>query len=266
MNASSAGRGARGGGALLAVAFALAAFRLALTTATVLAQTTAPGGPEVQASADLLHMDGIAIEVKWARKLARRQAQIDRIERIMEERWRRYRSLGSRPRGGGLDRFAHLRHRGLAHAGERLIPRLRDYSMANLLKAATVYNLRRVAPEFRGRIVYRIKTLKVANHPVAFLGADHSFAVGRVKVYGGDGRVLLDRRVSINLNEDVRVAVPRDGPELVFYRTEAHRRVGPLLVRFVERSLELVWPDRRARIVGPVFIRLAGPGQRIITP
>ncbi len=243
----------------------LAVLFVSVSATTALAEPSAARAAKLRGH-DVRVADGIVVEVTWSRKLARRQAQIDRIERIMEERWRRYRSVGRNRHGGILDNAARRRGRDIRHAGVRLVPRLEDYTMVALLKAATAYNLRRAVPDFRGRIVYRVKTLKVANHPIAFLGGGRSYAIGRVKVIGADGATIVDHKVSISLNEDIRIVAPDEGRGLIFFETEANRRVAPLLVRFVERSLELAWPDRREEIVGPVFIRVAGPGQRIVPP
>lgn len=251
--------------ALLVTAFLLCLFCFWATA--MAAGVEAVPAPTGERHDDTLRsMGSIMVEVAWSRKLAKRQAQIDRIERIMEERWRRYRSFGTVQRGSILNREAGMPRRDIRHAGERLIPTLENYSMANLLKAATIYNLRRSVPEFRGHIIYRIKTLKVANHPIAFLGGGHSYAAGRIRIIAADGTTILDRKVTVNLNENVRVTYPYEGPGLVFFDTEADRRIGPLLVRFVERSLEAAWPDRRDEIIGPVFLRVAGPGERIVPP
>ncbi|RMF16197.1 MAG: hypothetical protein D6757_03165 [Alphaproteobacteria bacterium] len=251
--------------ALLVTAFALCLFPYWATAMAAGAQAV-PVPIGERRDDPLRSMGSVMVEVTWSRKLAKRQAQIDRIERIMEERWRRYRSFGTVQRGSILNRGTSMPRRDIQHAGERLIPKLENYSMANLLKAATIYNLRRSVPEFRGHIIYRIKTLKVANHPIAFLGAGHSYAVGRIRIVGADGTTILDRKVTINLNENVHATYPYKGPGLVFFDTEADRRVGPLLARFVERSLEAAWPDRRDEIIGPVFIRVAGPGEQIVSP
>ncbi len=209
---------------------------------------------------------GVAIAVSFSNKLARRIGAIDRVEQIMEERWRRHRITTASVRASITDRRHYSERKISVYGGERLIPELDSYTAANIIKAATVYNLRRAVPDFRGRIVYEIRKLKVARHPVAFLNGSHSYAIGRVYVETEDGKVLLERKIHAQLIADFSTVYHYDGPRLPFIPGDADRRIAPVLTAFVERALKAAFPEKKDRIVGPIFSPFTAPEHNGIAP
>ncbi len=209
---------------------------------------------------------GVTVAVSFSNKLTRRIGAIDRVEQIMEERWRRHRITTAGVRASIADRRHYTERKVSVYAGERLIPDLDAYTAANIIKAATIYNLRRALPDFRGRIVYEIRKLKVARHPVAFLNGSHSYATGRVRIETEDGQVLLERKVHTQLIADLSPVYHYDGPRLPFIPGDADRRVAPVLTAFVERALKAAFPDRKDKIMGPIFSPFTAPEHTDIAP
>lgn len=239
----------------------------ALSAGQAPAAASAAEGEENAKSADLLKPPpGVTIAVSFSNKLARRIGAIDRVEQIMEERWRRHRITTAGVRASIADRRHYTERKVSVYAGERLIPDLDAYTTANIIKAATVYNLRRALPDFRGRIVYEIRKLKVARHPVAFLNGSYSYAIGRVRIETEDGQVLVDRKVHAQLIADLSPVYHYDGPRLPFIPGDADRRVAPVLTAFVERALKAAFPDRKDEIMGPIFSPFTAPEHTDIAP
>ncbi|RMF71940.1 MAG: hypothetical protein D6740_05985 [Alphaproteobacteria bacterium] len=209
---------------------------------------------------------GVVITVTFSNKLARRIGAIDRIEQIMEERWRRHRITTASVRASITDRQHYGERKVSVYGGEKLIPDLDAYTAANIIKAATVYNLRRALPDFRGRIAYEIRKLKVARHPVAFLNGSHSYVVGRVRIETNAGKVLLERKIHAQLIADLSPVYHYDGPRLPFIPSDADRRIAPVLTAFVERALKAAFPDRKDEIMGPIFAPFTAPENNEIAP
>lgn len=230
------------------------------------AQDDASGDKASRQQDTLTPPAGVAISVTFSNKLERRLGSIDRVEQIMEERWRRHRITTASVRASIVDRREYTERKVSVYGGERLIPELDDYTVANIIRAATIYNLRRALPHFQGRIAYEIRRLKVARHPIAFLNGSHSYAVGRVRVETADGRVLVDRKIQAQLIADLSGTFHYDGPRLPFTPGDADRRIAPLLTAFVEEALEAAFPDRTEEIVGPIFAPFTAPETDDIAP
>ncbi|GIX17956.1 MAG: hypothetical protein KatS3mg119_2142 [Rhodothalassiaceae bacterium] len=226
----------------------------------------ASGDEKAQQPDTLTAPDGVVITVTFSNKLERRLGSIDRVEQIMEERWRRHRITTASVRASIVDRREYTERKVSVYGGERLIPELADYTAANIIRAATIYNLRRAVPEFRGSISYEIRRLKVSRHPIAFLNGSHSYAVGRVRVETSEGRVLVDRKIQAQLIADLSGTFHYDGPRLPFTPGDADRRIAPLLTAFVEEALEAAFPDRKEEIVGPIFAPFTAPETDDIAP
>ncbi len=230
-------------------------------------QATAAPDHEIGTKASFLKPPaGVAITVSFSNKLARRMSAIDRVEQIMEERWRRHRITTASVRASITDRRHYAERKVSVYGGERLIPELDAYTTTNIIMAATVYNLRRAMPDFRGQIAYEIRKLKVARHPVAFLNGSHSYATGRVRIETADGRLLFERKIHAQLITDISPVYHYDGPRLPFIPSDADRRIAPVLTAFVERALKAAFPEKKDLIVGPIFSPFTAPEHNGIAP
>lgn len=209
-------------------------------------------------------VSGYTIEVEFASALERRMASINATEQRLEAEFRDRRHDRDIGREAGTQRFAAERTAGTEWAGERLIEAASDFTLDNLVRALVAYSVNRAAPEFRGRVEVRIDRLQVTDSPVAYLSSPQSFAVGTITVTSADGTVLADQRIRVNLVVDPTVDPSYDGPELAFGESDPVRRVGPTLAQFIERGLEMAWPDRADAIAGPVVVRVTGPNERWI--
>ncbi len=253
----------------LAIAILIVIAALATGALPALAAPPPPLSPDrdtVTQASFLKPPAGVTIAVSFSNKLARRIGAIDRVEQIMEERWRRHRMTTASVRASISDRRHYSERKVSVYGGERLIPALDAYTTANIVKAATVYNLRRALPEFRGKIVYEIRKLKVARHPVAFLNGSHSYAVGRVRVETEDGKILFDRKIHAQLIANLSPVYHYDGPRLPFIPGDADRRIAPVLTAFVERALKAAFPEEKDKIVGPIFSPFTAPEHDGIAP
>ncbi len=207
------------------------------------------------AAPDYLDDRYVRVIVIFRRDLAERLDAIDRAERKMERRlrsWGSYAGLASvhnRGRVGGARRL-------IRWAGKRLIPDVDRYSVANMIAAITRYEIARAFPRFRGYVRFVIEEMKIARHPVAYLRGRASYIRGSVEVvdYGGHtlGRFSgLTTRSSLSYTVDPTY----DGPGLLFPKEDLATRVGPMLVLFVARMVERIWPHRADRFAGPVLYR-----------
>ena len=211
------------------------------------------------------------IEVEFSKRLDRVMPAINRVERIREERFRMNRmddALSSR----GIQRFARTDTAGTRWAGETLIPDLSDYTVENLVRAFTIANLERAAPDFRGRIRYKIERIKIDDHSVAAIVGATTFIRGKIVVRDADGHKIAEHRIAINPAFRETVDRAYQGPKFAFAESDASDRVGPALAYFVERALEAAWPEKADLIEGPIIVRLSGPneisveGGRILQP
>ncbi len=209
-------------------------------------------------------MEGYRVEVEFSPAVARKLDQINRVERTLEERFRKNRTDRVVPRSAGVLRFARGQTEGTVWATERLIPDLEDFTVSNLVKALAADNINRANPGFQGTVRLRIDHMKIANHNVAFLSGPSSYVIGTVSLVAPDGKVLRTEKVSANLVVDHTVDTSYKGPKYAFMETQDTNRVGPALAYFVEKALERLWPDRKDRIHGPVIVRVSGPNEQII--
>ena len=209
-------------------------------------------------------MEGYRVEVEFSEGLERRMTAINNTEQRYEKRFRENRHDAKSPRGAGTQRFARNRTAGTEWAGERLIGKISDFTLENLLKALVAYNVNRAVPDFAGHIEIRIDRLKLSNPSIAFLDSFQSYAKGRVKVTASDGTVLFDEKVNANMVVDPTVDTEYNGSEMAFVETDPSKRVGPTLAYFVERALKKAWPERAGQFVGPVIVRISGPNERLI--
>ncbi|GER01282.1 hypothetical protein JCM17845_19050 [Iodidimonas gelatinilytica] len=206
---------------------------------------------------------GVQVEATFSKGLARRMDSINSIEQSLEDRFRRTGSDDRSAIRSSIQRFAKIRTYGTEWAGERLIPDVEDYTVANLLEALTMDNLQRAAPQFKGTIHYTIKTMRVSSHPVAFLTGANSYISGKVEMLAPDGRVLKKEKLTANLVVDPSVDRSYDGDKYAFVENDEANRVGPTLAYFVEQALEDLWPNKKKEIEGPIIIRLSGPNEQI---
>lgn len=208
--------------------------------------------------------DGYSVDVTFSKGLERRMSSINHLEQKFEERFRADRQDRATFPASGTQRFAESETAGTEWAGDRLIGDPSSFTLENLVKAMVAYNVNRAAPDFRGRVEFDIRELKLTNSPIASLESFQSYAAGRVKVTGADGSVLYDGKVRANLVRQPTVDRSYTGPELAFLETDSTKRVGPVLANFVERALERVWPDRKDEIAGPVIIRVSEPNESVV--
>ncbi|MDT8450803.1 MAG: hypothetical protein RQ847_11605 [Wenzhouxiangellaceae bacterium] len=208
--------------------------------------------------------EGYTVDVTFSKGLERRMASINNLEQNFEEQFRQSRQDRQSFPTTGTQRFSETETSGTEWAGDRLIGDPSAFTLENLVKAMAAYNVNRAAPDFRGRVEFDIRELKLTNSPIASLESFQSYAAGRVKVTDAAGNVVYDGKVRANLVRQPTVDRSYSGPELAFLETDPTKRVGPVLANFVERSLERVWPDRKEEIAGPVIIRVSEPNERVV--
>ena len=204
-----------------------------------------------------------SVEINFSDGIADILGRVDRVEQIMEERFRKYRHTQRSHREAGVFRFSKSLTEGTRWANETLIPEVENYTVTNLMTALTAANINRATPDFEGRIVYEIRRFKVENHDVAILNGTNSYMTGRVVALGADGEVIKAEKVTANLVVDPTVDREYTGPKYAFFQTDPANRVGPTLAYFVERALEKIWPDKKDEIHGPVIIRVSGPQEQV---
>ena len=208
-------------------------------------------------------MTGYQIETVFSKALTKRMQSIDDLERTFEKRFRKTGTDDSSPLRSAIHRFPKNRTEGTQWAGETLIPDAENYMMSNLITALAADNLNHAVPDFTGTLRFTIDRLKVSSHPIAFLNASHSYALGKVEWLDLDGNLVKSQDVSANLVVDPSVDLNYDGPKYAFIETDEADRVGPTLAYFVEQALESLWPEQKSEINGPVIIRLSGPNETI---
>lgn len=209
-------------------------------------------------------MKTYSVEINFREGIADILGRVDHVERVMEERFRKYRHTQRSHREAGVFRFSKSLTEGTRWANETLIPEVENYTVTNLITALTADNINRAAPEFEGRIVYEIDRFKVENHDVAILNGTNSYMTGRVVALGADGEVMKAEKVTANLVVDPTVDREYTGPKYAFFQTDPANRVGPTVAYFVERALEKIWPDKKDEIHGPVIIRVSGPQEQVL--
>jgi len=207
---------------------------------------------------------GYSVEVNFREGIANILGRVDRVEQVMEERFRKYRHTQRSHRQAGVFRFSKALTHGTRWANETLIPEVENYTVVNLIAALTADNINRAAPEFEGRIVYEIERFKVENHDVAIMNGTNNYMTGRVVALGADGEVMKAEEVTANLVVDPSVDREYTGPKYAFFQTDPANRVGPTVAYFVEQALEKIWPDKENEIHGPVIIRVSGPQEQVI--
>jgi len=205
-----------------------------------------------------------SIEVVFSDSISQALERVNHVERILEERFRKFRHTQRSHRSAGVFRFSRTLTDGTRWANETLIPELENYTVVNLMKALTADNLARAVPDFEGRILYRINRLKIENHDVSFLNGPSSYMTGEVVAHGPDGEVIGAYDVSANLVVNPTIDREYTGPEYAFFQTDPTQRVGPTAAYFVEKALERVWPDKEDEIHGPIIIRVSGPDERVL--
>ena len=204
-----------------------------------------------------------SVEVGYSDSLNKVIDRVNRVEQVMEERFRKYRHTQRSHRAAGIFRFAEAKTAGTRWANETLIPKVDEYTVTNLIKALTADNINRASPEFEGAVMYDISRFKVTNHDVAIMNGSSSYIIGRVVVVNADGSPIFAEDVTVNLVVDPTTDNSYKGPKYAFFETDPANRVGPTIAYFVERALEKIWPDKKDEIHGPVIIRVSGPQERI---
>lgn len=220
--------------------------------------------PASTAAQILPPVDGYSVDVTFSDKLRQRLASINSLEQRFEERFRENRHYARSPRRAGTQRFAGRSNADTEWAGERLIGKVSDYTLENLVEAMVAYNVNRALPDFGGRIEIHIDKLQLSNPAIAFLESIQSYAAGRIKVIDPDGSVVFNDRVRANLVVDRTVDDSYDGPALAFVETDPSKRVGPTLAFFVKRALQQAWPEHQELFAGPIIVRVSGPDERVI--
>lgn len=193
------------------------------------------------------------IEVVFSDRLARNMGSLNDIEQNREESFREtYDDVASNR--GRSDRFFDIsRYQNVDWAGETLIPNIDDYTVENLFKAIASETLNRAdMGDLEGIVRFTIKTMKVANHSLNFLRGTDSYVIGTIEHIGSNGQVLSSKKVSANLVIDVSVDTSYKGPDFAFYASDADGRVGPTLSRFIQKSLEKLFKDKK--FSGPIII------------
>jgi len=204
------------------------------------------------------------LAVTFSDKLQSRMAVINHSEQLAEKRFRDDHTAARTFPASGTQRFAALDTASAEWAGERLIGDVSKYTLENLVRAMTAYNVTRAAPDFNGRIELTIDRLHLSNPNVALLEGPNSYARGRIRVLHADGNLLHESKVHANLVIQPTTDRAYNGPKLAFSEIDPSKRVGPTLAQFVERALEQAWPERKRDIVGPVIVRISDPNETLI--
>lgn len=175
--------------------------------------------------------------------VAERYDSLNSLETEFEERFRanRHTDLNA---ARSTFRFNATRFAGTEWAGERLIPDLADYSVTTLIERLVDYNLERVPEAARkGDIRITIRKLFTSNNNIAIFDSHSTYAKGMIEVLDASGNVVESHKVSTNFVERPRITRSYDGPDLIYFTTDAEERVGPILTQFVRKAMEKVYPD-----------------------
>ncbi len=189
----------------------------------------------------------VEVEIVFSPKLESLRAQVNRVEQLREDRFRRHTSDLSNRKNRSL--LANATFSGTRWAGAELIPEVADYTIENLTRAIVEANLRRERIDAPGeRIRIELDRIGVDGYPLAALDRNTSFVEGTVsRIDAGTGRVIASAALIANLVFYTTLDTSYDGPELAFAETDANRRIGPALAYFAKRGLEKVFPDHKFR-------------------
>lgn len=193
------------------------------------------------------------IEVVFSDRLARNMGQLNDIEQNREKYFRETYDDVASNRGRSERFFDVARHGNVPWTGETLIPNLSDYTVENLFVVMAEETLKRAGMDnLEGTVRFTIRQMKVANHSLNFLRSTDSYVVGTVEHIGRNGQVLASTKVSANLVIDVSVDNNYEGDDFPFFSTDAAKRVGPTLSRFIQKGLERLFDGREFN--GPIII------------
>ncbi len=193
------------------------------------------------------------VEVVFSGRLASSMGSLNDIEQKREDSFRETYDDNASQRGRSERFFDIARYQNVDWAGETLIPNIENYTVENLFEALAEETLERAGMgNLEGTVRFTIKTIKVSNHSLNFLRGTDSYVIGTIEHIGRNGQVLKSENVSANLVTDVSVDTSYKGPDFAFYVTDSFDRVGPTLSRFIQKSLEKLFPDQK--FSGPVVI------------
>ncbi len=193
------------------------------------------------------------VGVVFSGRLASNIEKLNDIEREQERFFRETNDDNGAQRGRSSQFLHVIKLNNVNWAVETLIPNVDDYTVGKFIEAMTSETLKRAGMEdLGGTIVLTIKTIKVANHSLSFLRGTDTYVIGTIEHIGADGKVLDSKKVSANLVIDFSVDASYDGPDFAFWATDSKDRVGPALSRFIQKGLELLFPDKK--FSGPIVI------------
>lgn len=182
------------------------------------------------------------VEVRFSNYLADKLADIDRIERARERRFRKYRDV-QRTTTRSLRQFTENRFPGVKWANENLVEDIDAYGVESLLGAMLRENLDRAVPGgVDGTIRVTLERLHVSNHSLATLSGATTYAQGTIERLDSSGTVIESHKVSASMSPHFTTDPGYDGPDFAFVDTDAANRMGPIMAEFAKASLGKLWP------------------------
>jgi hypothetical protein len=195
------------------------------------------------------------VTIVLAPNVAEIAPRIDQAESRMEKQFRRFgNSAGDLRDLGGMSRRTSV-----AWAGN-LIADPAGYGLVTLAKALTADAVTRAnKPDVRIRLT--INRIRVQNHAVARLGGGSTFVGGVAELLDAQGVVTKSEKISAFAT--VHYGTGRSTPDgdYQFDERDENNRIGPVVARFVEKSLEELYPGEN--YPAPQLVT-RGPGVRTV--
>jgi hypothetical protein len=195
------------------------------------------------------------VEIILSPSVAQSAASIDRVEARQERDFRRYGNTNADLRD--LEDRARLAR--VAWAGS-LIKDPASYGLQNLIQALAADSLARAnKPDARVRLT--INRMRIKNHPVARISGDSSAIFGLAELLDEKGVVLKSEKIIAYSSQLFGTGRSTLTGNYQFDERDDISRIGPAVSRFVEKSLEKLYPDEN--FPGPELV-VRGPNVRII--
>ncbi len=187
--------------------------------------------------------------------IAKIAPRIDAAESRMEKQFRRYGNSSGELRD--LDGMS--RRTSVAWAGN-LIENPKSYGLATLAQAVAADALQN-AQKYEARVRLTIHKIRVQNHPVARLSGGSTFVGGTAELLDAQGAVLKSENISAYATAHYGTGRSTPAGDYQFDARDENNRIGPVVVRFVEKSLEQLYPGEN--YPSPQLI-VRGPGVRTV--
>jgi len=182
------------------------------------------------------------VEIVFSDYLQDKMSRISLLDKKREEVFRQFRTDGTRSSISSRASLNRSRFSRTEWANERLIPDIDNYDVPSLIRAMMERGIQEADPDFDGKVITTIETLKVASFPHTALNSFNTRIAGNIQMLDAAGNLVAEHDISAYLVPKYTGSRHYTGPEYAYRSGALSTRVGPIAAEFTEKALEKMFP------------------------